>query len=79
LVKDYVSNYDTMSDDMASDLVQRLINIEEEYNNLRGDYWPKFKKAIGARRAVKFYQVDHPLSMIVIVNTQLARATPLIP
>ena len=77
LIKDYASNYETMSDDMASDLVQRLINIEDKTNNLREDYWPKFKTALGAKRAAKFYQVDHRLTMIV--NMQLARATPLLP
>jgi hypothetical protein len=76
-IDDEGSNYDTMNDDMASDFVQRLINIEDECNNLREGYWPKFKKAIGARRAVKCFQLDHRLS--VIVNKQLARATPLLP
>ena len=51
LVKDYVTNYDTMDDNQAKDMVQRMINIEDKTLNLREDYSPKFMKALGARRA----------------------------
>lgn len=76
LVKDYATNYDTMDDNKAKDMVQRMINIEDKTLNLREDYWPKFMKALGAKRAAKFYQVDNRLSLIL--NVQLAAAIPLI-
>jgi len=44
---------------------------------LRQSYWPKFMKALGAKRAAKFYQVDNRLTMMV--NIQLASEIPLIP
>lgn len=37
--------------------------------NLRQEYWPKFEKALGAKRPAKFYQVDNRLSLLV--NLQL--------
>ena len=77
LVKDYVLNYDSMDDAKARDMVQRMINIEDKTLNLREDYWPKFMKALGAKRAAKFYQVDNRLSLIVAL--QLTAAIPLIP
>jgi Spy/CpxP family protein refolding chaperone len=76
LIKDYAANYDTMDDNKAKDLMQRMINIEDETLNLREDYWPKFMKALGAKRAAKFYQVDNRLSLII--NLQLTAAIPLI-
>ena len=76
LVKDYATNYDTLNDDNAKDMVQRMINIEDKTLNLREDYWPKFMKALGAKRAAKFYQVDNRLSLII--NLQLTSAIPLI-
>ena len=75
-IKDYARLYATMDDPMAKDLVQRMINIEDETLNLREDYWPRFEKALGAKRAAKFYQVDNRLSLII--NLQLASAIPLI-
>jgi len=77
LIKDYAKNFDSMNDDKAKDMVQRMINIDAKTSNLRQDYWPKFMKALGAKRAAKFYQVDNRISLIV--NLQLASIIPLIP
>jgi hypothetical protein len=77
LIKDYARNYDSMDDTKARDMVQRMINIEDRTLNLREDYWPKFMKALGAKRAAKFYQVDNRLTLII--NVQLTAAIPLIP
>jgi hypothetical protein len=77
LIKDYAQNYDTMDDNKAKDMVQRMINIEDQTLNLREDYWPKFMKALGARRAARFYQVDNRLSLMV--NLQIASNVPLVP
>src|SRR5277367_1637828 len=43
---------------------------------LREDYWPKFEKALGGKRAAKFYQVDNRLSMII--NLELTSAIPIL-
>lgn len=77
LIKDYALNYDSMDDAKAKDMVQRMINIEDKTLNLREDYWPKFMKALGAKRAAKFYQVDNRLTLII--NVQLTASIPLIP
>lgn len=77
LLTDYARHIDAMSDDQANELMHRMLNIEAKVVNLREEYWPKFEKALGAKRAAKFYQVDHRLSMMI--NIQLASQVPLIP
>jgi Spy/CpxP family protein refolding chaperone len=77
LIKDYLQNYDSLDDNKAKDMVQRMINIEDRTLNLREDYWPKFMKALGAKRAAKFYQVDNRLTLLI--NLQLSDNIPLIP
>jgi len=77
LIKDYAKNYDSMDDAKAKDLVQRMIDVEDRTLTLRKDYWLKFMKALGTKRAAKFYQVDNRLSLII--NVQLTTAIPLIP
>ena len=77
LIKDYAKNYDSLDDNKARDMVQRMINIEDRTLNLREDYWPKFMKALGAKRAAKFYQVDNRITLIL--NLQLSANIPLIP
>jgi hypothetical protein len=77
LIKDYAQNFDTMDDAKAKDMAQRLLGIDTKFTGLREDYWPKFEKALGAKRAAKFYQVDNRLSLMI--NLQLASEIPLIP
>ncbi|HXY48652.1 MAG TPA: hypothetical protein VEI01_04310 [Terriglobales bacterium] len=77
LIKDYAKSFDTMDDAKAKDLTERLLKLESKNVDLRQTYWPKFAKALGAKRAAKFYQVDNRLTMMV--NVQLASEIPLIP
>lgn len=76
LIKDYAKNYDSLDDTKANDMFLRMNKIEDKTLKLRGDYWPKFAKALGAKRAAKFYQVDNRLSLII--NVQLTSAIPLL-
>jgi uncharacterized membrane protein len=77
LIKDYAKNYDSIDDAKAKDMVQRMINIEDKTLNLREDYWPKFMKALGAKRAAKFYQVDNRITLLI--NLQLTAIIPILP
>ncbi|MGB8782006.1 MAG: hypothetical protein WCD02_02735 [Terriglobales bacterium] len=77
LIKDYVKNYDNMDDAKAKALVQRMIDVEDRTLTLRKDYWPKFIKALGPKRAAKFYQIDSRISLMI--DVQLTAAIPLIP
>lgn len=77
LIIDYANNLDKMDDNKAHDLSQRMFTIEDDLQTLRRTYYPRFEKALGAKRAAKFYQVDNRLSLIV--NLQLSSEVPLIP
>ena len=77
VITDYAHHIDKMDDSTAKDLSQRMFNIEAKVTNLQQEYWPRFEKAIGAKRAAKFFQVDNRLSLMI--NVQLASEVPLIP
>ena len=77
LILDYANNIDKMDDSKADELSQRMFTIEDNMQDLRKRYYPRFEKVLGARRAAKFYQVDNRLSLIV--NFQLSSEIPLIP
>jgi hypothetical protein len=66
-----------MDDAKASDMAHRLLDIDSKSTKLREEYWPKFEKALGAKRAARFYQIDNRLSLMI--NLQLASEIPLIP
>lgn len=77
VIKDYAANYDNLNDAKASDLAHRMFDIDIRTAKLRQEYWPKFEKALGAKRAAKFYQVDNRLSLII--DLRLTSEIPLIP
>jgi hypothetical protein len=68
LIKDYAQHYDTIDDATAKNMTRRLLNIEAKSVNLRQEYWPRFEKALGAKRAAKFFQVDNRLTLLVDRN-----------
>jgi len=76
LIRDYAENVSSLDDSKAKDISQRLLSVEARYVELRQEYWPKFEKALGAKRAARFYQVDNRLSLLV--NLQLASEIPLV-
>src|SRR5215467_9515268 len=77
VIYDYAQNIDKMDDQKAHDLSQRMFAIDDEIQGLRKRYYSRFEKALGAKRAAKFYQVDNRLTLIV--NLQLSSEIPLIP
>jgi hypothetical protein len=76
VIKDYGAEYDTLTDTQADGLMDRMLKFEKSRNELRAQYYPKFKKAIGAKQAAKFMQVDNRLTLLV--DLQLADAIPII-
>jgi hypothetical protein len=76
LIKDYAANYHTLDDAKGNDLAKEMFSINSRTIKLREDYWPKFEKALGGKRAAKFYQVDNRLSLII--NLELSSEIPLL-
>lgn len=76
LIKDYADSYNTLDDAKADELAGRMIKFEEARTKLKAEYFPKFKKAIGAKQAAKFLQVDNRLTLLV--DLQIASAVPII-
>ena len=77
LIEDYANSYDNLTDAQANDLFKQFNEIDTKTAKLRAQYWPKFVKALGAKRAAKFIQVDNRLSLFISV--QLTQIIPLLP
>ena len=65
-----------MGDAQADGSVGRMLKFDKSRTDLRAEYYPKFKKAIGAKQAAKFLQVDNRLNLLV--DLQIANAIPII-
>jgi len=76
IVADYSSNFSTMTDDRADQLAQQLMQIDEKRMALREKYYATMKKALSPILAVRFFQVEQQLQLIV--DLQIAANLPIV-
>lgn len=75
VIEDYAANFQNLSDEVAKDLVDRSIGIQKDATKLMESYLPKFRKAVGDKKAARFYQIENKID--AIVNFELAANIPL--
>jgi hypothetical protein len=58
VLKEYSEKYSTLTDEQAEDLMERNFENQEELIDLRAEYFRKMSRAIGAKDAGRFFQLD---------------------
>jgi hypothetical protein len=76
LVKEYAANYDSMTDEVADQLVGKLLAIEQQRLDLKKQYYERFKRALDAITAARFVQVENQLERLV--DLQIASELPVV-
>ncbi|MEN6519853.1 MAG: hypothetical protein ABFD46_01695 [Armatimonadota bacterium] len=71
----FAKSYDNMTDDQARTLLSEFQDIQARRIKLQTKYAPKFESAIGAKKTLRFYQLEN--KMDAVVNYDLAGAVPL--
>jgi serine/threonine protein phosphatase PrpC len=76
LIKEYAASYKTMTDAQANDFMKRAAAIDEQFTATRSKYVPMFEKAISAKKAALWYQIDRRLDLMI--NLQSASEIPVV-
>ena len=76
IIKDYADQYANLTDAQADALEVRQVKFEKARAELAAHYYSKFKKAVGAKQAAKFYQVESRLRLVR--DLQISSAVPII-
>ena len=76
LIKDYGANYDTMTDEMAKDLIGRSFKLQEARTKLLKSYVGKMGKAVDMKTAARWAQVEYTLNSAI--DLQVGADLPLI-
>jgi hypothetical protein len=76
LIKDYAANFENISDEKATELMSKNLDLKGDENNLNIIYFRKFSEVIAPARAAKFMQVMNQIDLIV--DVQIASQIPLI-
>lgn len=72
LINDYITNYETLSNEKADQLVKATLKNNGAYEKLYSKYYEKMKKVIGATNAAKFIQLEYGLQTAILAETQNA-------
>lgn len=76
LIKEYAATYSTMTDAQANDFMERAGSIDQQFMATRLKYASIFEKAISAKKAALWYQIDRRLDLMI--NLQLASNIPVV-
>jgi hypothetical protein len=75
-IKKYAEHFDKLDDPTADELVKTAFKVDEKRLKLQKSYYSKFKKALGAKRAAKFMQLEHQIDLLI--DLQIAANLPLV-
>lgn len=76
LIKDYASNYESMTDEIAKELWIRNMAIADKKLSLDKKYFKVMDKVLSTKTVVKFFQIENRLEKLL--DLQLSSELPLI-
>lgn len=65
IISDYAKNYEQLTDEQADNLAKRSLNNEQSFIGLQKSFIKKFSKAVGAKNAAKFLQLENYLHVVI--------------
>ena len=75
-IKDYATNYDTLTDDKALSLTRQILGVDQSVAQLRQKYVPIIGNVISGKKTALFFQLDRRL--VALIDLQLAAAIPMV-
>lgn len=75
-IKEYAANYNSLSDEKATELANMRFQYEEKLLALKKKYFAKFSKALTPKLAARFVQIENQL--LDIVDLQVASRLPVV-
>jgi hypothetical protein len=75
-IKEYVTNYTTLTDDKALSLGRQLLGVDQSVAQLRLKYIPIVNKVISGKKTALFFQLDRRL--VMMIDLQMAAELPII-
>lgn len=76
VVMDFADNFENMSADMATDILQRVNKYHMDVAKLEKVYFKKMAKVISPQKALRFFQASNKIQ--VMIDAQLAAEIPLL-
>ena len=75
LIEYYAKNYGAMTDEVAKNIIDEYMLIEEGRLKLRQKYLPKLRKVLPELKIVRYYQLENKIEAIAVY--EIAKRIPL--
>jgi hypothetical protein len=75
-IMEYAKNYENITDENVAKMVKASFDVNKEFNALWEKTYKKMAKALGAKTAAKFYQLE--LYLETMVRSELSENIPMI-
>ena len=76
LIREYADSYESMTNDIAKDLMNRALKAQEKRLKLDKKYWKTFSKKLNPITAARFMQVNGQINDLI--DLQIASELPLV-
>jgi hypothetical protein len=76
LIETFAAAYETMSDDVAMNLLNDSFSISSDHQNLNESYLPKFRKVLPDKKVARYFQLENKIN--AVVEYEMARRIPLV-
>jgi hypothetical protein len=76
LIEKFAASYETMSDDVAKNLLDDSLSIDASHIKLRQSYLAKFRGVLPDTKVARYYQIESKID--AVVGYELARRIPLV-
>jgi hypothetical protein len=70
VIKKYAANYETMTSDMADEIMGESMKIDSDMMNLKKDYYKKISKELSAVEGARFLQVENFVDNLLRLQVQ---------
>ena len=65
LIEEFAINFETLSDEKASELMDSYLKIEADSLKLKKKYLGKFKKVLPAQKVLRYYQIENKIEAVI--------------
>ena len=76
LIEEFAANYETMSDDVAKNLLDNSLSIDSDHLKLRQSYLSKFRGVLSDTELARYYQLESKIN--AVMEFELAKRIPLV-
>ena len=77
LITDYSESFDTMSDEIAQEMLKEFLGIRQGELDVTRKYLKRFQKILPATKVARFFQLENKLD--AVIDFELAAEVPLVP